>query len=66
MNRVAYAVPFGDGAALAWLYEHGEVVERHDGENGVSVSVRLLPADQARFESQYAVGSLPEDGAMES
>lgn len=71
MSRAAYAVPVRNGAALAWLYAHGEVVERQDGEEDVMVRVRLLPADRARFESQFALGSLleaatPEDGIMES
>ncbi|AFW01474.1 GTPase HflX [Gluconobacter oxydans] len=42
-----------DGAALAWLYQHGEVVERLDHENGMDVSVRLFPMDQERFEISY-------------
>jgi GTP-binding protein HflX len=54
MSRATYAIPFQEGAALAWLYAHGEVVERHDGEDNVLVRVRLLPADQSRFESQFA------------
>ncbi len=66
MSRAAYAVPVQDGAALAWLYAHGEVLERVDGEDSVAVTVRLLPADQARFESQHTMAPLPENGAMES
>ncbi len=45
-----YTVPASDGARLAWLYQHGEVVERHDDESGVRVRVRLAPSDRARFE----------------
>ena len=63
MSRTAYAIPVGDGAALAWLYAHGEVLERADGEESVAVTVRLLPADQARFESQHAPGR-PRHGAI--
>jgi GTP-binding protein HflX len=37
---------------MAWLYQHGEVVERHDEEAAVHMKVRLLPADRARFERQ--------------
>ena len=37
---------------LAWLYQHGEVVERQDDDAGSHVRVRLLPADRARFERQ--------------
>ena len=50
MEVADYAIPPQDGARLAWLYQHGEVVERHDDEAAVRVRVRLLPADRARFE----------------
>jgi GTP-binding protein HflX len=50
MEVTEYAIPHGDGARLAWLYEHGEVTARHDGETVTDVTVRLLPADRARFE----------------
>ena len=42
-----------DGSALAWLYQHGEVVERLDHENGMDVFVRLFPMDRERFELSY-------------
>ncbi len=54
MSLAAYDIPVGDGAALAWLYAHGEVVARDDGEERVAVDVRMLPADVARFERQHA------------
>ncbi len=50
MERAHYELPITDGAAIAWLYEHGEVTERTDGEETVALDVRLLPADKARFE----------------
>ena len=52
METADYAIPPQDGARLAWLYQHGEVVERQDDEAGSHVRVRLLPADRARFERQ--------------
>lgn len=39
-----------DGASLSWLYEHGEVLDRLDDENGIHLTVRLAPANWARFE----------------
>jgi GTP-binding protein HflX len=39
-----------DGARLAWLYQHGEVIDRADASEAIHVRVRLLPADRARFE----------------
>ncbi len=50
MEVADYDIPPQDGARLAWLYQHGEVVERHDAHTAVHVTVRLLPADRARFE----------------
>ncbi len=38
-----------DGARLAWLYRHGEVLERVEEEGRVRLTVRLSPADRARF-----------------
>lgn len=52
METAAYEIAPSDGARLAWLYEHGEVTDRHDSDDSVRVTVRLLPADRARFESR--------------
>ncbi|MDD9875867.1 MAG: GTPase HflX [Magnetovibrio sp.] len=41
-----------DGAGLAWLYQHGEVVERRDDEDAIHVKVRLSPAEAARYQHQ--------------
>jgi GTP-binding protein HflX len=38
-----------DGRRLAWLHEHGEVIDRRHDEAGVTVQVRLSDADRARF-----------------
>ena len=54
MELADYAIPPGDGARLAWLYQHGEVVARDDAEGDVQVTVRLRPADRARFEQSPA------------
>jgi GTP-binding protein HflX len=50
MELADYAIPPQDGARMAWLYQHGEVLERHDDDAAVHMKVRLLPADRARFE----------------
>lgn len=46
------AVPLTDGAAIAWLYEHGDVVSRRDDEQSAHISVRLAEADLGRFRSR--------------
>jgi GTP-binding protein HflX len=45
-------VPVSDGAALAWLYAHGEVMTRRDDEEEAHVAVRLSEADLGRFRSR--------------
>jgi len=50
METVEYAIPPVDGARLAWLYQHGEVLTRADSEENIRLTVRLSPADRARFE----------------
>ena len=50
MEVACYDIPPQDGARLAWLYQHGEVMERQDADQAIHVTVRLLPSDRARFE----------------
>ncbi|WP_338144481.1 GTPase HflX [Neoroseomonas marina] len=49
METIEVKVPTSDGAGLAWLYQHGEVLARTDGEEQIRLTVRLSPADRARF-----------------
>ncbi len=46
-------LPFQAGQAIAWLYRHGEVLERADHADGVRIKVGLDPEDLARFEERY-------------
>jgi GTP-binding protein HflX len=52
MDVADYAIPPEAGGRLAWLYQHGEIVARRDEDTAIHVTVRLLPADRARFERQ--------------
>jgi GTPase len=52
MELADYDILPEDGARLAWLYEHGEIIARHDEDAGIHVKVRLLPSDRARFEQR--------------
>ncbi len=47
---VALAVDLADGAAIAWLYRHGQVLGRRDDDRQAHMDVSLDPADLARFE----------------
>jgi len=50
---VDLTVALGDGAALAWLYDKGEVLERRDDEEEAHLHVSIDPADLARFEKRF-------------
>lgn len=41
-----------DGANLAWLYSHGEVLTRLDAEDGIHLSVRMDDTNSARFAAK--------------
>ena len=49
---VEVKLPHEDGASLAWLYDHADVIERRDKENAVHLSVRIDEANWARFEQR--------------
>lgn len=43
---------YADGATLAWVYDHGEVIDRRDGDDGIFMLVRFDPADAERFQQR--------------
>ena len=53
-RTVTLAVALDDGAALAWLYNHGQVLERRDDAHHAHIRVDLDPADLARFHHRQA------------
>ncbi len=49
------ALPAGDGAAIAWLYDHADVLGREDGDDGVVRLTVGMDADTAaRFDRRKA------------
>ena len=52
-----------EGALLAWLYEHGRVIERRDGETAIELKVSLAAANLARFERLRGRDRQPVQGA---
>ena len=49
-----YCLDISDGAALSWLYEYGDVIERRDGDTTIALKVRLDPKDATRFEKRFS------------
>ncbi|MBE9604974.1 GTPase HflX [Acetobacteraceae bacterium H6797] len=52
MVMASYNLAPSDGAGIAWLYQHGEVLARDDADDAVHITVRLSPANKARFEQR--------------
>jgi GTP-binding protein HflX len=52
LRTVPLDVPLTDGAAIAWLYAHGEVLARHDDDSDAHLTVRMSDADIGRFKSR--------------
>ena len=53
-QTVDLSVDLCDGAAIAWLYDHGHVLDRRDDDTCAHLRVRLDPADLARFHRRRA------------
>jgi len=64
-RAVDLALDPADGAALAWLYERGRVVERRDLDEAVVLRVELEPADRARFERRHGASLRPLPAPVE-
>ena len=55
-QTVEVDLPLSDGAAIAWLYRHGEVVSRNDDDALAHLVVRLDDADAARLRERNSHG----------
>jgi GTP-binding protein HflX len=49
-----YVIPVsaGDGSAIAWLHQHGEVIAQESGDEETVLTVRLSGPEWARFQSR--------------
>ena len=48
-----------DGKGLHWLYEHAEVMNRRDGEDGLHLTVRVPPDQIERLKRRFAIAPAP-------
>ncbi len=48
-----FAVDLVDGAAIAWLYAHGDVLQRSDDDAQAHLTVSMDTADAARFLDRF-------------
>ncbi len=58
-RTVELHLPWSEGAALARIYERGEIVERRDTESYVALTVRLEPEDVERYARHMVEPPLP-------
>ncbi|MBT7954726.1 MAG: GTPase HflX [Rhodospirillaceae bacterium] len=54
-QEVELKLSWEEGALLAWLYERGEVIERHDKADWVELKIKLEPEDIARYEQKKII-----------
>lgn len=59
-QAVDVTIEHGDSAAIAWLYRHGEVIERVDDDHATRLKVLLSPANLGRFRKQGAPAQAPD------
>jgi len=42
-----------DGADLAWVYRHAEVLKRRERGHHIALSLRISPQDLVRFQDRF-------------
>ncbi len=52
-TTISVAMPPTAGEAMAWLYRNGDVLERQDEDDRISLTARLSFPDRARFEKSF-------------
>ncbi len=55
----------GEGAAIAWLYAHGQVVSRDDNDGMVDLTVRMTPTAWSRFLKNYPQATFVQAAAAQ-
>jgi GTP-binding protein HflX len=53
-ETLRYNIPNTDGKAVAWLYQHAEVLENQEKEDAAYILVHIDPANRHRFEGLFS------------
>lgn len=53
-EEIELTLPHQDGATLAWVYEHGDVIARNDDTAAIELTVRLEGADAERLRRRIS------------
>jgi GTPase len=59
--EVTYDIPHSEGRAVAWLYQHGEILQRTDGEALATLTLTLSPADIGKFKKTFHIEPASEE-----
>ena len=51
--RFRVILPFSDGANIAWVYRHAQVLKRSDTAKGVELTLAIDPEDVGRFSGRF-------------
>lgn len=54
--EITEVVELEEGADIAWLYRHAEVLDRQDKDDGVHFHLRMTPADAGRWRKRRQAG----------
>jgi GTP-binding protein HflX len=57
--EVTFKIPVGDGAAMSWLYGHGEVLSRKDKDNESVFKLMMDAAEIDKFQSRFNIKPAP-------
>lgn len=54
-NEETFSISVSNGRAIAWLYEHGEVIDQSESEDGMSINftVRLSTQHKMQFQTEF-------------
>ncbi len=52
-KNTKFEIDICDGKALAWLYSHGDIIDRNDADDYVSISLRLSSSDLDKFQKYF-------------
>jgi GTP-binding protein HflX len=52
-------VSLSDGAALAWLYQHGKIINKRDTKTKSRIKIEMDAADYGRFQSRFGKDAGP-------
>jgi GTP-binding protein HflX len=47
----------GEGRAVSWLYRHGDVQDRADGEDGIDLTVEMTEKEFFQFQKEFGLAA---------